>query len=174
MYNPAVESAKSLASQGLRFAAAGARNATEWAAANLKQATIAGAGAACVVAPMLVAAPVLGLVGFGATGIVGGSIAAGIQSAIGSVVAPSVFATLQSAAAGGYGVAAVSGTVQGLGVLGTSCAGAMSFLNKKEQDDEDADAQGGKERVPDEDADQEHHDSNMDEDDGNLTAKAKI
>ena len=38
----------------------------------------------------------LGAIGFGASGIVGGSIAAGVQSSIGNVVAGSLFAKLQS------------------------------------------------------------------------------
>ena len=41
------------------------------------------------------------LMGFGTAGIVGGSIAAGIQSAIGNVAAGSLFAIFQSAGASG-------------------------------------------------------------------------
>ena len=60
------------------------------------------------------------LMGFGTAGIVGGSIAAGIQSAIGNVAAGSLFAifqsagaagTLATAAAAGGATAAVSGVV---------------------------------------------------------------
>ncbi|KAI0448816.1 hypothetical protein F5B21DRAFT_496331 [Xylaria acuta] len=174
MSKPAFDSAMSAASEGLRLVARGAKHATEWAAANPKQATVAGAGAACVAAPMLVAAPVLGLVGFGANGIVGGSIAAGVQSGIGSVVAPSIFATLQSAAAGGYGIAAVSAVVQGLGIAVASSAGAMSALNKKEQGDENADTHDSEERIQDEDTGQEHHDSGTDGDDESHTAEAHL
>ncbi|KAJ2995165.1 hypothetical protein NUW58_g1358 [Xylaria curta] len=101
MPHPAIDSAKAAALEGRRLVVEGAKKAKDWSAANPKQATAAGVGAAFVVAPMLIAAPVLGLLGFGANGIVGGSIAAGVQSGIGSVVAPSLFATLQSAAAGG-------------------------------------------------------------------------
>ena len=58
------------------------------------------------------------MIGFGAAGPVAGSIAAGIQAGIGNVAAGSLFATLQSAAMGGFGVAIVSGTVEaGAGVL---------------------------------------------------------
>ncbi|KAF4448807.1 hypothetical protein F53441_7856 [Fusarium austroafricanum] len=72
-------------------------------------------GFAMLAVPAIVATPILGALGFGATGIAAGSAAAGIQSGVGSVVAPSLFATLQSAGAGGYGVAAVHGVVQATG-----------------------------------------------------------
>ncbi|PQK16857.1 hypothetical protein BB8028_0007g00580 [Beauveria bassiana] len=48
----------------------------------------------------LVAAPILGAAGFTANGVAAGSAAAAVQSGIGNVVGGSVFATLQSAAAG--------------------------------------------------------------------------
>jgi hypothetical protein len=53
-----------------------------------------------------------------------GSSAAAIQSSIGSVVSSSLFATLQSAGAGGYGVATVYPVVQAVGAAITSFAGA--------------------------------------------------
>ncbi|KAI0786759.1 hypothetical protein C8Q75DRAFT_808275 [Abortiporus biennis] len=56
--------------------------------------------------PLLVGG-VLQAIGFGAAGIIAGSIAATSQSAIGNVVAGSLFATLQSIAMGG----ALAGTV---------------------------------------------------------------
>ncbi|KAK1458158.1 hypothetical protein CMEL01_15505 [Colletotrichum melonis] len=56
-------------------------------------------------------------------GIVAGSAAAGIQAGIGNVVAPSLFATLQSAGAAGYGAAVVNGAIQaGAGVSATAFA----------------------------------------------------
>ncbi|KAF5027251.1 hypothetical protein F66182_667 [Fusarium sp. NRRL 66182] len=61
------------------------------------------------------------------------SAAAGIQSGIGSVVAPSVFATLQSAGAGGYGVVAVHGAIRAAG------AWFGSQGNGDEPDDSDSD-----------------------------------
>ncbi|KAH9036235.1 hypothetical protein EDB85DRAFT_1889048 [Lactarius pseudohatsudake] len=60
---------------------------------------------------------VLGLIGFSAIGPVAGSIAAGIQAAIGNVAAGSLFATLQSIAMGGalHGVlAAIGGFIGGI------------------------------------------------------------
>lgn len=46
-----------------------------------------------------------------------GSAAASIQSGIGSVIVPGPFATLQSAGAGGYGVAAVHTVVRVVNAL---------------------------------------------------------
>lgn len=49
------------------------------------------------------------------------------------VVAGSTFATLQSAAMGGYGVAAVSGAIQGAGAAVAGVSGGMAaWLQKKE------------------------------------------
>jgi hypothetical protein len=106
----------------------------------------AGVGLVLVVAPATVAAPGLAAVGFGAHGIIAGvftlsspsflnasqvntvsvlaSSAATAQSSMGSIVAPSLFATLQSAGAGGYGVATVYPAVQVVGGAITSVAGA--------------------------------------------------
>ncbi|OHE99464.1 hypothetical protein CORC01_05264 [Colletotrichum orchidophilum] len=99
-------------------------------------------------APALVAAPALGAAGFGAQGIVAGSAAAGVQAGIGNVVAPSLFATLQSAGAAGYGAAAVNGAVQiGAGVFATTFAwfGAKNEENEKHdgKDDENEDERRG-------------------------------
>ncbi|WEW56040.1 hypothetical protein PRK78_001475 [Emydomyces testavorans] len=92
----------------------------------------AGVGLVLVVAPAAVAAPGLGVVGFGADGIVAGSSAAAIQSSIGSVVSPSLFATLQSAGAGGYGAATVYPAVQVVGGAIASSAGAsVAWLKSK-------------------------------------------
>lgn len=108
-------------------------------------------GVAIIAVPALVAGPLLGILGFGAVGITAGqslevvpcldtftdfsgSAAAGIQSGIGSVVAPGLFATLQSAGAGGYGVAAVHTVVQAAGAL-VAAAGVAG--NQAQDGDED-------------------------------------
>ena len=55
----------------------------------------------------------LSTIGFSAAGVVGGSIAAGVQSGIGSVAAGSTFAVLQSAGAAGISwltTGAITGT----------------------------------------------------------------
>lgn len=78
-------------------------------------------GKALIIGGAVVALPCLALTiaGFGAAGIVGGSIAAATQSAIGNVAAGSLFATLQSVGATGLlvngaaagGVAAAAGAI---------------------------------------------------------------
>jgi hypothetical protein len=59
-------------------------------------------------------------------GIVG-SLAAGCQSALGNVVSGGAFATLESAAMGGYGVAIVNSAVQ-VGVGGVAAGAAFIKL----------------------------------------------
>jgi len=67
------EKSKSAASASLQLATEGSKKTTQWAAANPRMALTIGAGAALVVAPMTLAAPVLGAVGFGAQGVVAGT-----------------------------------------------------------------------------------------------------
>jgi len=68
-------------------------------------------------------------IGFGSTGVVGGSIAAGIQAGIGNVVAGSAFAFTQSFVMGGTAtaIASVGAVTAGTGVA-ISCGNF--FLNK--------------------------------------------
>ncbi|KAF9697279.1 hypothetical protein EKO04_004548 [Ascochyta lentis] len=69
---------------------------------------------AAIVIPLILLActpAILGAAGFTAGGIAAGSAAAGIQAGIGSVAAGSAFATLTSAAMGGYGAVIVFGGV---------------------------------------------------------------
>ncbi|WWC73178.1 uncharacterized protein I206_107144 [Kwoniella pini CBS 10737] len=61
-----------------------------------------------VACPTLVVGPVLSAVGMTSNGVSAGSIAAGIQSTIGNVQTGSLYATLQSAAAGGGGLGIVN------------------------------------------------------------------
>ncbi|KAK6222388.1 hypothetical protein LQW54_001088 [Pestalotiopsis sp. IQ-011] len=56
--------------------------------------------------------PALSAAGFTPAGIAAGSIAAGVQSTIGNVAAGSLFATLQSAGMGGYGVTVLHAAAQ--------------------------------------------------------------
>lgn len=67
-------------------------------------------------------AALLPLFGFGAGGIVAGSLAASWQSSIGAVAASSLFATLQSLGATGVGVLLFGGIGAGLGLLVTLAA----------------------------------------------------
>lgn len=73
-----------------------------------------------------------------------------------------MFATLQSAGAAGYGVAAVSSAVQGVGALVAGSAGAMSILYKKKWQD------GGYELV------NQAEDDQSDDDDDEADSKAKL
>ena len=81
----------------------------------------------------MAAAPVvLSAVGFGAGGVVGGSIAAGIQSTVygGSVGAGSLFALAQSAGAAGIGAAgnaAICGLFGGIGAFGANMIVCFNF-----------------------------------------------
>ncbi|KAF2115547.1 hypothetical protein BDV96DRAFT_646540 [Lophiotrema nucula] len=86
----------------------------QWYRDNPKEAALI---LACIVIPIIVGTcwgPLLGAFGFTATGVVAGSIAAGIQAALGNVAAGSLFAILTSAAMGGYGVVIVSSIAWGV------------------------------------------------------------
>ncbi|KAH7085234.1 hypothetical protein BKA63DRAFT_559876 [Paraphoma chrysanthemicola] len=78
-------------------------------------------------APFLIRVPVLVSLGFAASGVAAGSAAAAIQSMIGPVMAGSIFSLLQSAGAGGAGLAVVNQAVSttagvGAGVVAATCA----------------------------------------------------
>jgi hypothetical protein len=91
---------------------------------------------ACVVAaPLGIAAAhgVLHMVGFTATGVAAGTIAAAAQSGIGNVVAGSTFAVLQSAAAGGAGAILVNGVAAGT-VTAVAIAATAPVLIKAMQE----------------------------------------
>ncbi|KAK7540785.1 uncharacterized protein J3D65DRAFT_600890 [Phyllosticta citribraziliensis] len=69
-------------------------------------------------APALITGPLLGLLGFTAVGPAAGSIAAAWQAFIGPVAARGFFATLQSAAMGGYGAPIVGSIVRAVAAWG--------------------------------------------------------
>lgn len=119
------DSGRIAAEQAAERAKLAAKQAAEWAVANPKQAAVLSTSAAVFAAPMLAAMPVLAAFGFTASGVTGGSIAAAAQGA--NVVAGGLFATLQSAAAGGYGVATVAGSVQGLAGAAAAAAGYSTY-----------------------------------------------
>ncbi|KAF1357254.1 hypothetical protein EJ07DRAFT_129939 [Lizonia empirigonia] len=62
--------------------------------------------------PAAAMVPVLAALGFGAGGPIAGSTAAAVMSYFSYVPAGGVYATLQSAAMGGYGASAVTGLAQ--------------------------------------------------------------
>ncbi|KAF2146777.1 uncharacterized protein K452DRAFT_193951, partial [Aplosporella prunicola CBS 121167] len=83
-----------------------------WIREHPLQATCYAVGGGMMLFPLAAATPVLGAVGFGAAGPVAGSLASAAQSIWAPVASGGLFATLQSAAMGGYGAAIVAGTVQ--------------------------------------------------------------
>ncbi|PSR92187.1 hypothetical protein BD289DRAFT_187022 [Coniella lustricola] len=111
-----------------------AGNATEWAKGHPGTIVGVSTGAMLVAAPMAAAVPVLAVVGFGIWGPVPGTIATCAQAGLGGTVAAGgLFATLQSAAMGGYGVATVAGAVQGLGAGVVAVTGGVSaWMDKKD------------------------------------------
>ncbi|CAK7198329.1 hypothetical protein SEUCBS139899_000989 [Sporothrix eucalyptigena] len=93
-----------------------------------------GLTATVAVAPGIVTAAALPALGFAVDGVIKGSLAATWQSSIGSVVAPSIFATLQSAGALGAGAATVAGAVSAAatgtaGVLAAVCLKGCMMAN---------------------------------------------
>jgi hypothetical protein len=117
----------------------------------------AGAGALVVAAPVVVTAPLMGVAGaagFTPAGIAAckslslsyyglrfpgslyiflASVAAGIQAGIGSVGAGGLFATVQSAAMGGYGAAVLTGATQAAGVTMAGAGGLATFMGSKQK-----------------------------------------
>jgi len=97
---------------------------------------------ACAVVGGIVAAPLivpatLGTVGFSATGVVGGTIAASLQASIGNVVAGSTFAACQSMAMGGaITTAATAATAASAGATGglLGFIGTCFWRGRKKQD----------------------------------------
>lgn len=92
----------------------------------------AAGGAVTGLGGTVLASTALGAAGFAEGGIIAGSIAAGIQSGIGSVAAGSAFATLQSIGATGAIMAAGPFITVGGAVAGT-IAGIAYFWNKKKK-----------------------------------------
>ncbi|OJJ59324.1 hypothetical protein ASPSYDRAFT_67485 [Aspergillus sydowii CBS 593.65] len=92
----------------LNSTASFAAQAAGWAANNPGLA----ATGAVVAFPSLMVTPALSAAGFGAAGVKACSLAAGAHSVIGNIAAGSVFATMQSAGAGGAGLAALNGATQ--------------------------------------------------------------
>ncbi|KAI5862469.1 hypothetical protein GGS23DRAFT_102398 [Durotheca rogersii] len=108
-----------------------ARRGAEWVAENPKQtALLAGAGLVTLV-PAIISGPALGILGFGAQGVIKGSVAAGMQSGIGNVIAPSIFAMLQSAGTGGYGVATVNTVVSASPLVAGAMGAGISRLRAR-------------------------------------------
>ncbi|KAL5083293.1 hypothetical protein Trisim1_001802 [Trichoderma cf. simile WF8] len=111
---------------------------TAWENPLLTAATVVtGTGLLVVAAPAIVTAPIIslaGAAGFTSGGIAATSAATTVHASIGNVAAGSIFATLQSAAAGGYGVGVLTGAAQTAGgaVAGAGgLGGILAYLKKK-------------------------------------------
>jgi hypothetical protein len=92
-----------------------------------RPAMVAGAVVGVVAAPVVV--PIaLGTVGFSSTGVIGGSIAAGLQASTGNVVAGSAFAACQSMAMGGAINGVATATV---GAAGATTGGLIRFVKSR-------------------------------------------
>ncbi|KAK1773530.1 hypothetical protein QBC45DRAFT_427457 [Copromyces sp. CBS 386.78] len=150
------------------------RRAKEWIKQNPKAAAALGltaGGLTVVAAPALLTGPVLSMMGFGSSGVVGGSVAAGIQGMIGNVVAGSWFATATSAAMGGYGVPVVAAVGQGVGAAAAFVGGAYAakeLRNEKEGEEADGGKVEGGEAPPNDPKNED-----PDHDDGAGTEKEK-
>ncbi|KAL6892429.1 hypothetical protein HDV57DRAFT_481998 [Trichoderma longibrachiatum] len=95
---------------------------------------VTGAGLLAAAAPVVVTAPLMGVAGtagFGPAGIAASSLASGIHAGIGSVGAGSIFATVQSAAMGGYGAAVLTSATQAGGFVAAGTGGLMTFMGRK-------------------------------------------
>ncbi|OCL13486.1 hypothetical protein AOQ84DRAFT_310495, partial [Glonium stellatum] len=86
----------------------------DWVVAHPYQTAFHVTSGVLLIAPGLLSEPLLGLLGWTSAGPRAASVAAGIQSAFGTGAAGGAFATLQSAAMGGYGVPAVAWAVRGV------------------------------------------------------------
>ncbi|KAL6702217.1 hypothetical protein J3F84DRAFT_27146 [Trichoderma pleuroticola] len=111
-----------------------------WENPLLAAATVAtGTGLLVVAAPAVLTAPIMGLAGaagFTPAGIAASSAASAIHAGIGNVAVGSIFATLQSAAAGGYGVGVLAGAAQTAGgaVAGAGgVGGVLTYLKGKDK-----------------------------------------
>ncbi|KAL7949492.1 hypothetical protein V8C42DRAFT_311054 [Trichoderma barbatum] len=112
-----------------------------WENPVLAAATVAtGAGLLVVAAPAVVTVPFMGAAGaagFTPAGIAATSAASAMHASIGNVAAGSLFATVQSAATGGYGVAVLTGAAQAAGGAvagaGASVGGIVTLLKGKQR-----------------------------------------
>ena len=94
-------------------------------------------------APGLVTTPLLGLLGFTARGPAAGTIAAAAQAALKPVAAKGLFATLQSAAMGGYGAPLLAEGVQVGAAIAAGAVGAFNHCVGGRKDGGIGDGQSG-------------------------------
>ncbi|TPX17941.1 uncharacterized protein E0L32_012004 [Thyridium curvatum] len=107
----------------------------DWAYNHPYEVAALAAGLGITFAPGIATTPLLAAAGFGEGGVAAGSFAAGAQSLIGNVVGGSAFAVLQSAGAGGSGLAtlqAVAGAVAGAVTAVGGATAAFGFHRRSE------------------------------------------
>ncbi|KAK0637614.1 hypothetical protein DIS24_g10633 [Lasiodiplodia hormozganensis] len=107
-----------------------------WAQEHPWQAGFIVLGIVTIVVAPVVAPKVLAAFGFTAVGPAAGTAAAAMQSLISPVAAGSIFAIMQSAAMGGYGLAIVVGSIQTAAAAGLGVA-LWKFFRGKGGDDDD-------------------------------------
>ncbi|KAK5993551.1 hypothetical protein PT974_06985 [Cladobotryum mycophilum] len=103
------------------------------AAENPVTAAAVGVGLLTAAVPAILSSPFMlaaGALGFTANGVVAGSIAAAVQATIPNVVGGSTFAILQSAAAGGTGLAVVNGVAQVAGGTVAAVGGLAGVIGQ--------------------------------------------
>ncbi|MCJ1378291.1 hypothetical protein MMC17_001388 [Xylographa soralifera] len=83
------------------------------------------------IAPGLITAPLLGLMGFGSLGPKAGSAASAFQATVGNVPKGAIFALLESAGAGGYGAGIVNGFAQGGALFGSTVMAGKGVIDSK-------------------------------------------
>ncbi|KAI1759526.1 hypothetical protein GGR53DRAFT_140597 [Hypoxylon sp. FL1150] len=125
----------------------------EWVTENPGKAALYGFAGTAMTVPAVISGPALVATGFGGFGAVPASVASGYQAAIGNVAAGSVFATLQSAGMGGYGVAIVNGAVQAGGAIVGATTALMDFTKNKEDEGKEIE---GKDDEGKDDANEQH------------------
>ncbi|KAI9694368.1 MAG: hypothetical protein M1820_008968 [Bogoriella megaspora] len=103
-------------------------NVIEFIGRNPRTLGLIAANSVITVCPWLLTGPILSLLGFGPGGVIGGSIAAWIQSITHPIVRGGIFATLRSAAMGGFGTAIVNGLTSAAGVVGAVIASSFGFF----------------------------------------------
>ncbi|KAF2663860.1 hypothetical protein BT63DRAFT_444318 [Microthyrium microscopicum] len=103
----------------------------DWIMENPDVVAIGAAGLIIMIAPGLVSTPLLSLAGFTPLGIAAGSVAAAAQVPVTS--SNSMFAILQSAGAGGDGLAIVNGAIQVTAALGTAALIALIVTEREKR-----------------------------------------
>ncbi|OAL48238.1 hypothetical protein IQ07DRAFT_589064 [Pyrenochaeta sp. DS3sAY3a] len=96
-----------------------------WVCQHPYQTALHTVNAALLVTPAAATVPIFNAVGFGAAGPIAGSAASSTMSFFGFVPAGGLYATIQSAAMGGYGAGLAAGATQAGAVVSSAAAWAL-------------------------------------------------